>query len=411
MSHSPFTSHSQAIGLALGLACLGLLGAAPIVPATAQGDSARATASGDGKAPPTATATPTATRTEAPTTTPTPTATATHTPTATPTLTPTATATATAKVVLLPVVARQHAWREVGNAPAGILFYEVAVCDQFALAAGNKGLYTSANVHSPTPTWAREDDADDIGGGTEQVVSGVTFVPNTGCATVYAASRTTGVWHGQRNGDEWQWTSVSPAGAGLNGAYVVVVNGDKLYVAGSFGVAQTSPLPAPGDTPTWITSSDITTTTFGLSVAANTSTLLAAVFNRGVFVKLGLDERRWAELPGAIPNRLVYDVAANTNGAVVAGYDLGLLRWNGVWAVAPARGLGTSFTVLAVGPRFYAAQEGSGVLLSSDDGQSWVTVGELPATPGFFVRGLSLSDDGRLYAATNDGIWVWSQTP
>jgi hypothetical protein len=51
------------------------------------------------------------------------------------------------------------------------------------------------------------------------------------------------------------------------------------------------------------------------------------------------------------------------------------------------------------------------VLLSIDDGQSWVPVGELPATEGFFVRGLTLSDDGRLYAATSDGIWVWSQTP
>lgn len=408
MSQKRFNSRSTVLFWALALVCVGLLSANSIAPTAAHGDTAQAGAPRNGDDTPTPTTTAAAT--------PSPTHTPTATPTRTPTVTPTSTSTSKPppKVVLLPVIGKKHEWQEVGNAPAGVLFYEVAVCDRFALAAGNKGLYTSNNLESQAPTWEREDDADDIGGGTEQIVSGVMFVPNVNCQTAYAASRTTGVWHGRRNGNDWQWTSVTPANEGLNGAYVVLVNGNTLYVAGSFGIAQASPLPQPNGVSTWVKASTVNTTTFGLSISARNSAIVhAAVFNRGVFDQSLSDERLWNPLPGpAIPNPLVYDAAANANGTVVAGYDLGLLRWSqSVWSSSPTSGSGTSFTVLAVGPRFYAAQEGSGVLLSIDEGQSWVPVGELPATSGFFVRGLSLSDDGRLYAATSDGIWVWSQTP
>lgn len=408
MSHDRINSRSKVLFWAPALVCVGLLLANVIAPTAAHGDGAQAGAPRNGDDTPTPTATPPPTHT--------PTATPTRTPTVTPTVTPTSTSTSKPppKRVLLPVIGKKHEWQEVGNAPSGILFYEVAVCDRFALAAGNKGLYTSDNVESQTPTWAREDDAEDIGGGTEQIVSGVTFVPDSDCETAYAASRVTGVWHGHRDGNAWTWTSITPPDTGLTGAYVVLVNGNKLYVAGSFGITQASPLPQPNGTSTWVKASTVNTTTFGLSISARNSAIVhAAVFNRGVFDQSLSDERLWNPLPGpAIPNPLVYDAAANSNGTVVASYDLGLLRWSqSVWSPSSTSGSGTSFTVLAVGPRFYAAQEGSGVLLSIDDGQSWVPVGELPATEGFFVRGLTLSDDGRLYAATSDGIWVWSQTP
>lgn len=196
---------------------------------------------------------------------------------------------------------------------------------------------------------------------------------------------------------------------------MVLVNGNKLYVAGSFGIAQSSPLPQPNGSSTWLKANNVTTTTFGLNVSARNQAIVhAAVFNRGVFDQSPSDERLWNPLPGpTIPNPLVYDAAANANGTVVAGYDLGLLRWSqSAWSVPTASGSGTSFTVLAVGPLFYAAQEGGGVLLSVDDGRTWVQIGKnLPTTSGFFVRGLSLSDEGRLYAASSNGIWVWDQTP
>ena len=409
MSHDRFNSRSKVLFWALALVCVGLLWANSIALTAAHGDGTQAGAPRNGDDTPTPTGTAT--------TTTTPTYTPTATPTRTPTVTPTSTSTSkpSPKPVFLPVIGKEQEWREVGNAPAGILFYEVAVCDKYALAAGNKGLYASYNVQSQTSTWEREDDADDIGGGTEQIVSGVTFVPNTDCKTAYGASRTTGIWHGRRDGNNWQWESITPENLGLNGAYVVLVNGNKLYVAGSFGIAQASPLPQPNGASTWLKASTVNTTTFGLSSSARNSAIVhAAVFNRGVFDQSLSDERLWNPLPGpAIPNPLVYDAAANANGTVVVGYDLGLLRWSqSEWSVSPASGSGTSFTVLAVGPRFYAAQEGGGVLLSVDDGRTWVQVGNgLPTTPGFFVRGLSLSDDGRLYAATSEGIWVWSQIP
>ena len=391
---------------------MGLLLANVIAPTAAHGDGAQAGAprNGDDTPTPTTTAMATTAPTSTPTATPASTATATATPTAT--LKP-----EVPKLALLPVVRADFnndaQWRKVGNTPDGVtLFYEVAVCDKYALAAGNKGLYASNNALGQNPSWERQSDG---GLAAAQIVSGVMFVPNVNCQTAYAASRTTGVWHGSRNGNEWQWTSVTPASEGLNGAYVVLVNNDKLYVAGSFGIAQASPLPQPTGASTWLKASTVNTTTFGLSISARNSAIVhAAVFNRGVFDQSLSDERLWNPLPGpAIPNPLVYDAAANANGTVVAGYDLGLLRWSqSAWSPSPTSGSGTSFTVLAVGPRFFAAQEGGGVLLSVDDGRTWVQIGKnLPTTTGFFVRGLSLSDDGRLYAATSDGIWVWSQTP
>ncbi len=197
------------------------------------------------------------------------------------------------------------------------------MCDKYALAAGNKGLYASSNVASQNASWERQNLT-------------ATSPRNRSCPelhscpipkvlkTAYAASRATGVWHGHRDGNDWVWTSVASADLGVNKAYVVLVNDDRLYVAGGFGVAQASPpLPAPGDTSTWSLTSDITTTTFGLSASASAETVLAAVFNRGVFVQLSLDEERWTELPGVIPNRLVYDAAANTNGGGRSrSYDL-----------------------------------------------------------------------------------------
>ena len=410
MSHDRFNSRSKVLFWALALVCVGLLWANSIAPTAAHGDGTQAGAPRNGDDTPTPTGTATAT------TTPTPT------PTATPTPTSTATATATSKpetseLALLPVVRADFnndaRWRKVGNTPNGVtLFYEVAVCDKYALAAGNKGLYASNNALAQNPSWERQNDG---GLAAEQIVSGVTFVPDPDCETAYVASRTTGVWHGRRDGNNWQWESVTPENLGLNGAYVVLVNGNKLYVAGSFGIAQASPLPQPNGASTWLKASTVNTTTFGLSSSARNSAIVhAAVFNRGVFDQSLSDERLWNPLPGpAIPNPLVYDAAANANGTVVVGYDLGLLRWSqSEWSVSPASGSGTSFTVLAVGPRFYAAQESGGVLLSVDDGRTWVQVGNgLPTTSGFFVRGLSLSDDGRLYAATSEGIWVWSQIP
>ena len=415
MSHERFTSRSKALLLALALVCMGLLWANSIAPAAAHGHTAQANAprATPPTMTPTATSTATATPTQTPPSTPTPTTTAT--PTSSPTLNA---PTPPPLLVLLPVVRADvdadAEWVRVGNTPQGVtLFYEVAVCDNYALAAGNKGLY-AANIESQTVTWSRQDDGDLA---TEQIVSGVTFVPDTDCETAYAASRMTGVWHGRRNGNNWEWTSVNPAALGLNGAYVVLVNGNKLYVAGSFGIAQASPLPEPDNTPEWLKASNITTTTFGLSISAKDPDVVhAAVFNRGVFDQAPSDEQLWIPLPGpAIPNPLVYDAAANANGTIVVGYDLGLMRWSqSAWTPQVSPHSETGFTVLAVGPRFYAAQEGRGVLFSVDDGRSWLQIGKgLPSATGFFVRGLSVSDsdDSRLYAATSNGIWVWSQTP
>jgi hypothetical protein len=142
----------------------------------------------------------------------------------------------------------------------------------------------------------------------------------------------------------------------LNGAYVVLVNGNTLYVAGSFGIAQASPLPQPNGVSTWVKASTVNTTTFGLSISARNSAIVhAAVFNRGVFDQSLSDERLWNPLPGpAIPNPLVYDAAANAR-TVVVGYT---------WAAAlepecgrfPGFKFGHQLPPCLWG-RFYAAQE------------------------------------------------------
>jgi hypothetical protein len=257
-------------------------------------------------------------------------------------------------------------------------------------------------------TWQREADFDN---GAPQIVSGVAFAPDDDCATAYAASRTKGVWHGVRNANGWTWTRVDD---GLDEAFLILINNDALYVAGNFGLAYRAPLPTPGDHNDWRHVANITTPTYGLNVSEKDSDVIhAAVWNRGVFEQPDPVSDPWLEIGGAtLPNRLVYEAAANATDQIVAGTDRGLMLWNrSEWRVVGAPYTGTTFTVLAVDRRYYAGQSAHGVLYSPN-GVDWTPMSQgLPAGEALRVRGLSLSDTGVLYAATSAGIWRWHGTP
>lgn len=309
--------------------------------------------------------------------------------------------TATPPTVYLPHIQREQMWLKVGAVPDGVnLFYEVSICGKDGLAGANIGLYGADDIDAGPVTWQRQAGI----GIADQVVSGVTFVPDSDCKVAYVASRTSGVWRGERDGNTWAWKRVDK---GLDQSYVVLVNGNKLYAAGSYGVRYTSPLPT-SDAASWA-ATNIPTTTYSLTAAQNS--VLAAVWAVGIYEQGALGGN-FGQL-GTMPNPNVYDVAVNASSVIVAGTDHGIAyRQGDTWTQTdPPLNL-TSFAVLAVGDRFYASHDGSGVLVSHDNGHTWLDMSAgLPKDSTFRVRGLSLSDKGRLYAATRAGVWVWSGTP
>lgn len=304
----------------------------------------------------------------------------------------------------LPIIQSSAQWSPVGNIPAGIsisLFYEVSVCAEYGLTGTNVGLFSIKNITGNQATWQRETE---LGG----IVSGVTFVPNSQCSIAYATSRTQGVWRGSRTGDNWQWRRVDK---GLDEAFVVLVSNNTLFVGGNFGVRWVSPLPT-DNTVSW-NATDIPATTYGLSISQkDADDIYAAVWQHGIFEKSS-DNSRWVSI-GTIPNPNVYDAAANSSGVVVAGTDSGLMRFaNSSWTSSQPPFVLTSFAVIAVGGRFYAAHDDFGVLYSRNGGTTWESMETgLPQNePSFRVRGLSLSDNGRLFAATRTGVWMWTGQP
>jgi hypothetical protein len=312
--------------------------------------------------------------------------------------------------VLLPAIMGEPPWRKVGKPPDDrdiTLYYDVAVCDNRRLAGTDKGLLSQTGAEASK--WVAETSIP-----SDKPVSGVTFIPGSACASAYAASRGYGVWHGLFAGGKWTWKRVDQ---GFNEAFVVLVMDAKLYVAGNFGIVVAEPLPSPGVVSNW-RMSNITTPTYSLDAgAASTPILLAAVWNRGVFQKASLVDTQWDPVftGSPIPNPLVYDAAASSGQAVVAGTDKGLLRgYQNVWSNPAPVYSDTTFAVLAVQERFYVGLARRGVLISQNNGASWSTINaglDGVDSPQFRVRGLHLGADGKLYAAASSGVWVWSGTP
>ncbi len=245
--------------------------------------------------------------------------------------------------VMLPFATGTHNWTPVGNIPTGVtVFYDIAVCDSYHLAGTNNGLY---KFKTGSAAWQLQT----LAGGSANSVYGVTFAGDE-CNTAYVASKEFGIWHGRRTDDNWNWT---PINQGLREPYVVLVRDNTLFTAGTFGIRWTSPLPT-ANTAVWQQTADITTTSYGLSVGIKAPQVTyAAVWNRGVFEQSPTDETVWHEIGAAtIPNRLVYDIAANTSATLLAGTDKGLMRrQGGTWAMVANQYTDTNFTVLAVGPR------------------------------------------------------------
>lgn len=321
--------------------------------------------------------------------------------------------TTTAKSVYMPLIvettAAERPWSPVGDKPVGVnRFYDVAVCGKQGsqkLAGTDKGLYIFANnkwVHETGPI------PDD------KIVPGVTFVPRDdgACTEAYVASVGGGIWYGKRE-NTWTWTRVDKE---LSEAYSVLVVDDTLLVAGGFGVHATTPLPT-SDAAIWEPASEIMTLTLSLTSSSN-NVVLAAVWAEGVFVEgqNSLGERTWSPLNNdRLEDRQVYEAEANNRNAVTAGTTSGLYRReNNQWAAIAVEHQNPTFAVKNVGSNMYAGQATAGVLWTMDGGSTWVPMNKGITganTPGFQVRGFHLGDDGKLYAATTSGVWVWSGRP
>ncbi len=388
---------------------LSLMGVSFVIDASAsdRGAASAATTMEDVRSSPpaTATATPTATATA----TATPTATATATPTATATATPTATTTANPARAYLPILSGMDGWSPVGDKPPGVSrFYDVAVCGEQKLAGTDKGLYiyNSGNgkwkpASGPIPA--------------DKIAPGIAFVPpkqqGGKCTQAYVASAG-GIYYGNLESNEWTWTRVDE---NLVDAFSVLIVGDKLYVAGGFGVSTTTPLPTTSVATTWTAAKEITTLTLGLNRSEG-GTTLAAVWGMGIFAEGsdGLGNPIWTSV-GALPSgsAFVYEADRLASGVLIAGASTGLLRWDKVAGWSVVRPGQATFAVKAVGASLYAGQAMVGVLLSPDGGSTWVEVNEGldDGVPGFQVRGFQIGTDGKLYAATTSGVYVWSGTP
>jgi|CXWK01.1.fsa_nt_gi hypothetical protein len=307
----------------------------------------------------------------------------------------------------LPFVTGTPNWIRVGNIPTGVtIFYDVAVCGSYHLTGTNNGLYA---LKAGGSAWQPQT----LGSSSSGIVSGVAFA-NSECNLAYVVSQSVGTWRGSRTGDSWSWTLINQ---GLSRPYVVLVRDNTLFVTGDFGIRWTSPLPT-NNTAVWQQATDITTTTYSLSVGLKSPVVTyAAVWNRGVFEQSPTEATEWHEIGATtIPNRLVYDVAANTSATatLIAGTDKGLMRRQGsTWATTAGQFTNTNLTVLAVGQRFYAGQKGNGVLYSVDEGANWQQMNpNLPVNTDFSVRRLRLNwSKDKLYAATNAGVWQWPGQP
>lgn len=315
--------------------------------------------------------------------------------------------TPTPLTLLLPVVTKEDQWSQIGDVPAGVSrFYDLADCsrdDKDVFFAGtNNGIYLYDTTQD---RWLREDDSIPAG----KIVPGIAFTSNETCTDVYAAS-VDGIWYGHLEGSNWAWKRVDE---GLVNAYSVLIVENTLYAAGNFGIATITPLPTSTMT-TWALSNQVTTLT--LSLTRNGGKTLAAVWGQGVFVesKDPFNQPIWTRIG---PEQTgVYEADTGTEDIVIVGTDSGLRRWTAgsQWEVTASSSPNATFAVKAVGPTLYVGQAKAGVLQSIDGGLGWVKMNN-KLTDGnsdnFQVRGLYVSTDGKLYAATTTGIWKWSGQP
>lgn len=299
-------------------------------------------------------------------------------------------------------------WTAVADYPTQLAyerFFSVAVCGDRKLAGSNVGVFS---LEKDEKSWRHEKTILAENGQTD-----VTFVPND-CSRAYAASITHGVYAGKNEQNGWQWTRVDQNDQ-LKGVRSILVDSTTIYAAGSFGVRMASPLPVVAQA--W-QSGGIDVLTTSVATETDGQHVLATLWNEGVRFRLG---DTWIALPtnNALEDKLVYHVAYDGAQGVL-GTQSGLFNWEqGQWKRVAAIN-NTVFTVV-LGPKasdgnraFYAGARTNGIQTSVDGGKSWIPMTNgmnMPSGTEFQVRDLHIGDDGKLYAATTSGVWVWSGRP
>lgn len=301
-------------------------------------------------------------------------------------------------------------WRAVAGYPKELeyeRFFSVAVCGDRKLAGSNVGVFS---LEKDEAIWKHEKAILVENGQTD-----VAFVPGD-CSRAYAASISHGVYAGKNEQNSWKWTRVDQNDQ-LKGVRSILVDSTTVYAAGSFGVRRASPLPTVAQA--WQGDAiDVLTTSVTLETDSSPN-VLATVWNEGVRIRIG--SAIWAPLPpvGELEDKLVYSVAYDGEQGVL-GTQSGLFNWEqGQWKRVASINT-TAFSValgmeLPNGNRvLYTGARTSGVQTSVDGGKSWIPMMNgmsMPVGTEFQVRDLHMGGDGKLYAATTSGVWVWSGRP
>jgi hypothetical protein len=296
--------------------------------------------------------------------------------------------------IYLPLIASPHQWQSLGQSPAEVeKFFAVARCGDHLFGGTDQGAYVFKDYD-----WQKEI------GVPSGVVYDIIFKPDT-CHEVYLTLRSEGLWHGNFHDNTWEWERVD--GGEVSSALTIIIQDQVLYVGGDFGLKWSD-----NQGESWQTA--LYSPIIHLSSDPDTQTLLAAVWNDGVYYQDRLDRTKWHSL-GAITDPLVYHVtrAANrdTDLLVMAGTQNGIFLWNGLRWTVITNYRQTTFTTAATDQALYAGQRHTGVIISRDGGQKWELLNTglvMPADEEFQVRDIHIGRDGYLYIATTNGVWKWS---
>ena len=118
--------------------------------------------------------------------------------------------------------------------------------------------------------------------------------------------------------------------------------------------------------------------------------------------------RSWVRSHTGIPDRSRINAFGSLNSMLFAGTDAGIFSSaNEAQSWQPATGLAMSsgrvISLASLGPNMFAGTDGKGLLMSSDNGKSWIRNAAFPSSK---VRSL-LAHEGTLYAGTDaEGVFA-----
>lgn len=304
--------------------------------------------------------------------------------------------------IFLPVAIRNYppAWARLTSFPQELTVYSLGICGQYMYAGTQQGVYVSTDGGR---SWSQR-----LPG---NVVRGVAVHP-TICTLAYATTWGNYVYKTRDGGSTWTQLSSGLGGSQWSYALAFSRDGQRIYLGtGNKGVYQAT-VRTSSDNEQWTRVLNMDNAVPGLTVTSTATAqyvVYAAVWEAGVYWFNGTQWSAWSQQPS---DRKVLKVAANpVNGMLFAGTNEKFFRWTGSdWASLTPSARTFDFAFHPPLNRIYAAQEGNGVLVSTDGGLNWtpMNTGMVPLPSQ--IRCLVVHE-GYLYAGTTSGIWRYPLVP